>query len=1034
MPNSITSSPTAIIGLIAALVAAAALAQPQPTMPAFDFESGDLQGWTVIEGGFDQLICDRKVFHNTGQPYNKQGAYYLSTLERADYTPTDAFTGVVQSPVFTITAPQVCFLVGGGKGPAVYVALCLADEETEVRAARGDDTETMRRHLWDVREFLGQQVLLRVVDKATGGWGHTTFDDFRLPTAEELATIAADSAPAPDSPFNVDLRRHCATRLASVRAAVEDLSQTYGVLYPKATERLAKLDDLQSRLEAIGGTRVRSQARDLAAEVEAVGREALLDNPLLRAQPILYVSRNQYKRDHHNSETMFQNGAVHGGFDGGGALRLLTLGDEPQVATLLDAPAGMVRDPDLHFSGDRILISYRKDAADDYHIYELNKDGSSLRQLTTGTRLSDIDPMYLPNGDIILASTRDPKVCACNVHRQANLFRMGPDGQSLRQVSGNTLFDAHPSLLPDGRVLYSRWEYVDKHFGPAQGLWTMNPDGTNHAVYYGNNAWWPGAILDGHAIPGTQLVAATLGSCHAPPFGEIGIIDQRVDFDGQAPLLHTWPSGPVPRDGYDHVWGLPLRYEDPYPLSDKYILASRTIAGPDDQYGIYLLDVFGNETLVHREQSRGCFDPTPLCPRARPPIIPDSVVYGPAEGTFFVQDVYRGTGMQGVQRGDVKWLRVVESPPKRFISNGDFNNGARQAPAMNWSDVVNKRIIGTVPVQPDGSAHFTAPADRFLFFQLLDGDKRMVQSMRSGTILMPGETRGCVGCHDPRNTVVSSAQRPRAVGRKPDAPEPWYGEAREFSYATEVQPVLDRYCVTCHDYGKPAGDKLNLCGDKTLLFSISYLELHRKSGTSFSLDPPGAEKRLIKVVNHGPPEVIRAYSWGSHRSKLIDVIRSGHQNLRVDPEGLDRVQTWVDLNAVYYGSFACARPNNLGGRCPLSFAQLGRLRELTGMEVDREVEASYINLTRPEWSLCLRANLSREAGGLAEPGKARYADKDSQEYLEALKIIQEGAEELRLHPRMDMPGAVPDESCHSAEEETQQRRAAEKEARAAWHR
>ena len=367
--------------------------------------------------------------------------------------------------------------------------------------------------------------------------------------------------------------------------------------------------------------------------------------------------------------------------------------------------------------------------------------------------------------------------------------------------------------------------------------------------------------------------------------------------------------------------------------------------------------------------------------------------------------------MEGVQRGAIKWLRVVESPPKRFVSYGDFNNGARQAPAMNWSDVGNKRIIGTVPVEEDGSAYFRAPANRFLFFQLLDRDGMMVQSMRSGAFLQPGEVAGCVGCHESRNTSVPSAYGARAMRRPPSVPEPWYGPERDFSYAMEVQPVLDRHCVSCHDYGKAAGKTLNLCGDKTLLFSISYLELHRKSGTVFRLAPPSEPDPLIKVVNHGPPEVLPAYSWGSHRSRLMQVLRAGHEDVHLDRESLDRIATWIDLNAVYYGTYACTRPYHLGGRAPIDPNGLKRLSELTGMTVTDEVRDSYVNLTRPELSLCLTANLPPEAGGAAGTGQARFASTDDPAYAEALAIIRVGALALIERPRMDMPGAQADPLC-----------------------
>jgi hypothetical protein len=994
--------------LLAAHLSFAALAD----QPTFDFETGDLQGWTVVEGSFDLLVSDMKEFRNNpGTPYNKQGTYYLASIETKDYRGNDRMTGVVQSPTFTLETPYVSFLVGGGKGPGVYVALCLADTEDEVRAARGDNDEHMRRHIWDVREFVGQAVYLRLVDRETGGWGHVTFDDFRPPTADELAALTPDATTPPESPFSTASREACEQRIQSLGLALADLHATFGDRYPGWGQYVERLQAIAARLGEATGRGRTQKLREIAKDLDALSREALIANPLVSGQPLLYVAREQYVRDHHNTETMFQNGAMHGnGFRPGTALRSANLATG-EVRTVLDAPEGGIRDPEVHFGGRRIVFSYRPTKADDYRIYEVNADGSGLRQVTTGQSCSDIDPLYLPTEQIVFASTRDAKVCACNVHLQANLFRVNADGSGLRQLGHNTLFEGHPSLLADGRVLYSRWEYVDKHFGPAQGLWTMNPDGSEHEVYYGNNAWWPGAILDGRLIPGTERVIATMGSCHAPPFGEIAIIDRQIGFDGQAPLVMSWPRVPTVRSNIDDVWSLPFRYEDPYPLSSTYFLCTRTI-GPAqgdsaaDRYGIFLLDVFGNEVLIHADLERSCFDPMPLSPRPRPPVIPDRLPPEAApEGLFFVYDVYRGTGMESVKPGTVKWLRVVESPPKRFISSGDFNNGARQAPAMNWSDVGNKRIIGTVPVEADGSAYLRAPANRFLFFQLLDGKRMMVQSMRSGAFLQPGETASCTGCHEERNTAVPSAYSPLALRRPPSTPEPWYGPERDFCYATEVQPVFDRYCVSCHDCGKPAGKTLNLCGDRTLLFSTSYLELHRKSGTVFRLTPPAEPDPLIKVVNHGPPEVLEAYSWGSHRSKLVQTLLAGHENVHLDPESFDRIATWVDLNAVYYGTYECVRPANFGGRSPIGPDGLKRLAELTGLNVTDEVTNSYVNLTRPELSLCLTANL---------PGagpSARFTGTDDPAYQEALAIIQAGAADLLKRPRMDMPGAQPDPWC-----------------------
>ena len=315
------------------------------------------------------------------------------------------------------------------------------------------------------------------------------------------------------------------------------------------------------------------------------------------------------------------------------------------------------------------------------------------------------------------------------------------------------------------------------------------------------------------------------------------------------------------------------------------------MTGKGEQMGIYLIDVFGNEILLHAEGA-GCFDPMPLAPRARPPVIPARRDFQRREGHFYVADVYRGTHMQGVQRGAVKYLRVVESPEKRYWTKSPWNGQGQAAPAMNWHDFNNKRILGTVPVHPDGSAYFAVPADTFVYFQLLDENGMMVQSMRSGTMVQAGETAGCVGCHENRHDApgpFGSGARLAALRAGPSHMDGWHGPARLFSYRDEVQPVLDRHCVSCHDYGN-AGGGLLLSGDRTLTFNTSYNELWRK--------------KLVAVPGAGPADIQPAYAWGSHASRLIKVLRAGHYDVTPDPEAMDRLITWVDINAPYYPTYA----------------------------------------------------------------------------------------------------------------------------------
>ncbi len=273
-----------------------------------------------------------------------------------------------------------------------------------------------------------------------------------------------------------------------LRAAIRDLVAMFQARYPHGKEFLIRLDHIRT-----------------AAEFESLRREALLANPLLRGQPLLFVVRRQYRPDHHNTATMFQTGEINtGSFQGPGAMKLLRFLPNPQgerdpftVTTLIDLPEGVVRDPEVSFDGQTILFAMRHDRADDYHLYEIHADGGKLRQLTHGSGISDIDPLYLPDGRILFTSTREPKYCMCNRHIMGNLFTMDADGTNLQQIGHSTLHEGHAALLPDGRVIYDRWEYVDRNFGNAQGLWTCNPDGTNHAIYYGNNTASPGAKIAG---------------------------------------------------------------------------------------------------------------------------------------------------------------------------------------------------------------------------------------------------------------------------------------------------------------------------------------------------------------------------------------------------------------------------------------------------------------------------------------------------------------------------------------------------------
>ncbi|MDR0391411.1 MAG: hypothetical protein LBH59_05865, partial [Planctomycetaceae bacterium] len=942
---------------------------------------GDLanEGWRIVEGKNSKPIGNRDFEYNKpSTTYSKHGKYYLTTLETStNDKPTDDTICVIESPVFVLNGTEAKLLVGGGKRTNTYVGLCPVLDDGSIgqpiRKAQGINNEKLIEIIWNIADLQNKYFVLQVVDKETGGWAHIRMDYFQA---------------------------------------------------------AGKIDAEKNLL--------RKKYLDNLIAMEKSKFEAARKNPLLNAQPILYVAREQYRYDHHNTETMFQKGEINEHiFRGNSSLRIWNPQDD-SVIVLLEVPEGIVRDPCLSFDATKLLVSIRRDKQDDYHIYELQLKpfltgnqkplvvtpkselpATLISQLTYLSGVSDIDPLYLPTGEIIFSSTREPKYCMCNRHIMCNLYKMNSDGSNIRQIGKSTLFEGHAALTPDGRILYDRWEYVDRNFGDAQALWITTTDGFNHAIFWGNNTASPGGIIDARMIPDSSSVfVATFTSTHDKPWGAIALVDRQKGIDGRQAVLQTWPASAIDLvdkgdqetftevKRYDTFKRVNPKLEDPFPLSADWFLASG-MTGQNEKTGIYLLGRDGTMQVVFEDKNYGgCFDPTPLVPTLPPPINTQEANLSLSTGNFYVTNVYEGHGMNNVKKGSVKFLRVIESPEKKTWSpKGWANDHGEQAPGMNWYEFINKRVLGTVPVEDDGSVNFTVPADTFLYFQLLDEHGRMIQTMRSGVIVRPNETNGCVGCHEDRlSSFPPLPNTPKALTKPPQQLNGWHGEPRLFSYVKEVQePVFDKYCVQCHDYGKVEGTKKpNLAGDLHTIFNTSYVELYKKN--------------LIKVVGAGPHVKLKPYTWGSTQSKIADVLLNGHSNPEVDvkrkelgvyidcranSEAVDRVLTWIDLNAPYYPVYSTSVPNNRFGRCPLSDGQLNRLASLCGYKnnfrsghADRQVDFDWlISFTRPELSLCL-AKWKTDL------------DKKSVEYKEALSIIEFGKNSLLSKPRGEDPNTI----------------------------
>ncbi len=755
----------------------------------------------------------------------------------------------------------------------------------------------------------------------------------------------------------------------------------------------------------------------------------------LADKSIVCVLRAQYPVDHHNTANIFQRGEINQNSwhklakDGSRLLKIdFDAKGNPSQTILLELPKGIIRDVEASYDASRILFSMRKSFEDSYHIYEMDLKSRKIKQLTRLAEVSDIDPIYLPDGDIAFASTRAAKYCGCNRHIMCNLYKMSPEGANITQIGNSIEFEGTPSITRDGKILYTRWEYVDRNFSGAQGLWTCNPDGTRHALYWGQETKNP--ALNGIQIPNSNKVAAILSSCHDIAWGALAIIDKNIGVEGEKSVVKIFPESArklidKPGDKYaDSMKAVKIKYEDPEPISEKFILSSRQASEKSQTMNLYLTDIeSGTDVLVGKStEGMGLFDAKLLARRTPPMTAAPQRSYDTSEKALaYVSDVYEGTHLKGVKRGDIKYLRIVENPPKLYWSGGYWENEGSQAPAMNYDDYDDKIILGTVPVESDGSAYFEVPAEKFIYLQALDANGDMLQTMRSGMSILPGEIASCAGCHESRAAPPpASLRHSLALKRKPSKikPTPAGATGSEFSYIKNIQPILDKHCVKCHDFGGKGSEKIVLCGDRGLVFNQSYLQLH--------------SKKAISAIGAGPDAVVEANTWGAKHSKIVRMIRNGHSGVKMPENEFAVLRAWIDLNAPYYSTEDSAYPQNPSGRSPLAFAEIQRIFELAAPEAEKigyskkeilEQKAPFGVWKNNVIKNRIAARLYRfEIVSFDRPEMSpifKAIPKGTSAYGEALEIIRQGARRLDSKPRADM------ESFASSEDaKTKNKRAA----------
>ncbi|OVE82140.1 hypothetical protein BVY04_01775 [bacterium M21] len=608
------------------------------------------------------------------------------------------------------------------------------------------------------------------------------------------------------------------------------------------------------------------------------------------------------------------------------------LSPDAEVKELLtgdDAKGGIGR-PDLSFDGKRIVFPLAKLRAKPtkykamprcgeglgmtitYDIYEVGTDGTNLRQLTNERMSEDTEPCYLPDGRIAFTSSRADRYVQCGDWALVfGIYTMAPDGSDLRKVTEPQDGEFYPVMLEDGRIMYTRWDYVMKPYNTQQQLWAVNPDGRRAELVYGDYYKFsngPIALFEARQIPGTSKVICTGAAHHNNCAGPIMIVDLKQNRGGPEGMQKITPEIHYPEikgENGGPRYSKTGWFSAPYPLGENHFLVCNSFdkVTTNANYGIYLMDVHGNRELIYRTNDKfSCYAPIPVRARKKPRVIPDMVTGVPDDklATLIVNDIYQGLLQEGVKRGEVKYLRIIEVLPKT-----QHTNPRRMDLGVNsgWDTRV---VLGTVPIEDDGSVHFQIPPHKLIAFEALDKDYLEIKRMRNYLNMKPGESNSCVGCHEPYGmTPSSTAHVPKAAKRGPSPviPPPW--GVQGMSFRRVVQPVLDKHCIKCHDGSEAKLKAFNLKDNEMVAAPIGY---DKDEGPQHAVST--SFLNLLKHVEYvrvggydGLTVPSDANSTGSRASNVMKVLKKGHSKVKLSTDEWRAIAAWIDCNAPFYGDF-----------------------------------------------------------------------------------------------------------------------------------
>ncbi|MBN2307860.1 MAG: discoidin domain-containing protein [Candidatus Hydrogenedentes bacterium] len=733
--------------------------------------------------------------------------------------------------------------------------------------------------------------------------------------------VAPAAAPAKPE-FSLE---HTGEVIAKARGLYERLAAA-GAELSEAGARLdaagARLDAVGARLDAVGA-RVRrarqagdveeDERRELYLEARRVKRAIAFCNPLLDMDGLLFIERHDPRGLYHMVHQYYGFNAV-----AGGGLFVLSdpFGGAPRLENLLDGAVvengrlagqslegGSFLSPEVSYDGGSILFAYTEAAGEylewspksSYHILRVNADGSGLVQLTDGP-YNDFDPCFLPDGGIAFISDRRGGYLRCGGSAPPvnsptyTLHSMAADGSEITCLSFHETQEWHPSVNNSGMIVYTRWDYIDRDTNVAHHIWTCYPDGRDPRSFHGNypdkresRPWMEMSI---RAIPGSHRYVATAAAHHGIAFGSLILIDPHREDDGaMSQVTRLTPEVPFP-EAETEVKKIPeyMAYGTPWPLSEDDYLC---VYGADAQHrGIYWLDRAGNRELVYADPDISCVSPIPLDARPCPPVIPRQT--GSGRATVAVMNVY-DSDFDWPEGARVAALRIIQVLPKTTPRADD--------PRIGIAKGTNARsVLGTVPVEADGSAHFEAPPGRLIYFQALDARGMAIQSMRSGTYLHPGERLTCRGCHERKYAAtIPPSPTPLALQRAPSQIEPDVYGSHPFNYVRLVQPVLDKHCVTCHE----EKEALDLCGDLDDDFgwSRSYHSLTKDHAFYFN-----ASRNGIRHGVHGGSRTTPG-AFGARASRLMGYLDEKHYGVSLSDEDFHRITLWLDCNSEFYGAY-----------------------------------------------------------------------------------------------------------------------------------